>query len=198
MNRVFLYDFDDSFTLNIYSELLKLFKKTEIMVITKDNIPNHITEILKIRHKSVLILGPGPGHPDEYPQVLNYLPDLMKKKTLYIMGICLGHQLIWRRLGARVSPSKTPKHGQVDKIILNKDFSEFFEGKEYIEVQRYNSLCVFLDKKQIDPEYSTFYSDQEELIMGHGHHFITYQFHPESIGTSCPELFFRPLQKFLL
>ena len=57
---IYLYDFNDSFTYNIYSEVYHLNK--DIKVIKKSDSLSHLESLVNTTEKSLIILGPGPGH----------------------------------------------------------------------------------------------------------------------------------------
>jgi anthranilate/para-aminobenzoate synthase component II len=98
----------------------------------------------------------------------------MKNENIYVMGICLGHQIMARAHGHVVKKSKAQMHGQSVEI--------FFNGIS-TRVQRYNSLAVF--------------SEENEINICEYKNAISYQFHPESVGTLQNDLFFYDLLKFI-
>jgi anthranilate/para-aminobenzoate synthase component II len=70
--------------------------------------------------------------------------------------------------------------------------------QDSITVQRYNSLAVRFDDEELKKKADHLYWCQNELIMSKGNSFLTYQFHPESVGTTYPETFFKPLSALLI
>lgn len=195
--KISICDFEDSFTYNIYSELLELGFNAQ--VISFNQIKEFLQNKINSKEKHVIILGPGPGHPSEYLFLQESILNLLKNPNVFVMGICLGHQLIWYFQGCEVSHAKNPSHGNVETYQLNSIWKNMFDKS--ITVQRYNSLSVkftpYEIQKQKDKAVSLFIHDQE-CIMSLGQNFISYQFHPESIGTSCPEQFLRPIKEFLI
>ena len=193
-------DFNDSFTYNIYAEIKLLYPLIDIEVINFDKIPTRLKELKFKLDKHVLVLGPGPGHPCEYREIFEDLDDLLQKPNIFLFGICLGHQIIAQLFGAEVKKSKWPVHGQKVVFDKKKDFS--LPGIRFpLEVQRYNSLAVQSSKKIVElfkQKNIKSYIDRGEIIVTYGDHFITYQFHPESVGTTCPESYFRIIGEFLL
>jgi anthranilate/para-aminobenzoate synthase component II len=154
------------------------------------------------KNKSLFIHGPGPGHPDEYSYLFNSISDSFKFPHTFHIGVCLGHQIFCSLWGGKVGASKFPLHGQRVQIRIPEwdIFDSFYFGKP-IEVQRYNSLA--LAKSQLKslihaPKDIKYYLFQNELLMTSFQNGLTYQFHPESVGTSYRSLFFKPLDKFLL
>ena len=200
MQNLFLIDFEDSFTLNIYSEL------TEIGLLPKlvdaSAAKEVLEELVTTKEKTVVILGPGPGHPDERSHLQETLKKLMINKRVFIMGICLGHQLIASALGLEVSRSKRPSHGESEKYQLSPSLAIIlkFSGKTFM-AQRYNSLVAKIKAGDIqrlkEREIECLEKDGESFIFS-ADGLLTYQFHPESVGTSFRSRFFLPVKNFLL
>jgi anthranilate/para-aminobenzoate synthase component II len=177
--KIYIVDFDDSFTFNIANSLYPFLPEIEVI--------NHrlffersFFKNLKL-HKSAVILGPGPGHPDQYKKYFKQIKKLLNNSKIHLMGICLGHQLISRQLGYRIIPSSNCLHGE--KIILS------WKKKNYI-VQRYNSLAV----KPMGNNQEVL-CNNEVMILGYKNG-QSFQFHPESVGTENPLYFFKDLLAF--
>jgi anthranilate/para-aminobenzoate synthase component II len=173
--KIYIVDFDDSFTYNIANILYPL--NLDIKVI------NHNLFFDKnINYeKCAVILGPGPGHPNDYKRYFNQIIKLLNNSNIYLMGICLGHQLISLQLGHKIVPSSNRQHGE--KIIFS------WKKKNHI-VQRYNSLAV----KPNGNEQEILYNN-EVMILGYKNG-QSFQFHPESVGTENPLYFFKDLLAF--
>lgn len=183
-----LLDFDDSFTYNIASELSLLGLDCQVV-----HWSNHCAVFHQLQTSqlaSALILGPGPGHPDEYQEILPELRKLIGSERISILGICLGHQLLARMMGVEVVKSSLPLHGQSVDFAVPAWLDQEFAGKT-LQVQRYNSLTFFGRGMPADWQWSG-NSDGEVMIMRHKN-LLSYQFHPESVGTSYREIFFKPL-----
>lgn len=172
--RTILVDFEDSFTFNISSELYIQGQEHEVIHF------NDLNEILGSNNNLQIILGPGPGHPDEYKQTIALIRTNFQRKDIYWVGICLGHQLLWRALGVPVSQSLEILHGMAESIVLDDYFQRLFQ-KEKIKVQRYNSLCVHKSSIPLEAAKvsSLQFNHNDELMMSVGDNFISYQFHPE-------------------
>jgi anthranilate/para-aminobenzoate synthase component II len=184
-------DFDDSFSYNLLSDLSS-FSNT--IVIPKNNIINFLKDALLKDDKIVIVLGPGPGNPDQYLEFINPIKNVLNKKNLFVFGVCLGHQLIWKSMGLNWSKSNNPVHGQ----SFNTKFKFF---KKPLKIQRYNSLIV----TGLDSQFQTLIDDgwsieflDNEFMLSSKDNTLTYQFHPESVGSSRKDLLYSPIKEFLL
>jgi anthranilate/para-aminobenzoate synthase component II len=179
-------DFEDSFSYNVVQELTRGGFKVEVL--NWKDYEDHPTE-------GLLVLGPGPGHPDDYLKIFPLVRDWLELKRPFF-GVCLGHQIFWRLNGALVVRSKEPLHGQKVRLKLSSDWSEWLGVPHEIFVQRYNSLCVPSASARMSPELSNLVQN-EEILMTRSSKAITYQFHPESIGTSYRKSFFGVLSSIM-
>lgn len=187
MMKALFIDFDDSFTFNVVQELTIAGIETDV-INWKDfeNLPD----------EGLLVLGPGPGHPDDYQRLFPLLREWLKNKRP-ILGICLGHQIFWRLMGEEVIRSKQPMHGQRTKLELSKEWRAWLEVDKDVWVQRYNSLSV-MGQAIIRNPFLTNYIHNDEILMTYGQNVITYQFHPESVGTTFRQAFMRPVIRDLV
>ena len=99
--------------------------------------------------------------------------------------VCLGHQILWKIKGANIDRSLNPIHGQAIKVKIphwKGLFPKRFWSKE-VRVQRYNSLAV----KDSWEKKNVLFDSNREMLMGYFERTLTYQFHPESIGTDFGE-----------
>ncbi len=185
MKKALFVDFDDSFSFNVVQEL------TEIGLLVK---VVSWTEFNAVTEHELLVLGPGPGHPDEYQRIFGVIRD-WQEAGKKIFGICLGHQILWRLKGFEVLQSAFPLHGQKIKLNLPEAWQEWLNLPAEIWVQRYNSLAVVDSASEVGVEKLV---KDGEIVMSRSSSFISYQFHPESVGTKCRESFFRPILTDLL
>jgi anthranilate/para-aminobenzoate synthase component II len=189
---IYFVDFEDSFSFNVISEIKKMGLNPQVM--------NRISWQKKITStkKSLTILGPGPGHPDDY-ELNKILKKLVNEKNHYFFGICLGHQLLAQALGFSVSKCQNPVHGQSIQYAIPQAWREYLGFRHStIKIQRYNSLAPMMGRSNLNPLIHSSWVWENELIAMRGERFLSYQFHPESIGTSYPQAFFKPLRHFPL
>lgn len=196
---IYIIDFSDSFTYNIFSELKIIDSRLNIEIISATNVESFLQHISQTNKKCGLILGPGPGSPEEYSHVFSELSDIINNSNIFLMGICLGHQLIWKHYNLIVSYANQAVHGQAVRYTLPKNLALEIGCSREISVQRYNSLAVKENKDlQATFENTNFFTHDGELIISSSSRLLTYQFHPESIGTTCPKYFFMRLVNFLI
>ncbi len=189
--KVLLIDFDDSFTYNIASELYRLG-------ITVDIIPFHKIEkpidyFVVSNNYNAIILGPGPGHPNDYFETTEFIDNLILE-DIYIFGICLGHQLISKHFGFNIRKSAKAMHGEAEDVYFPRSF---FGEELSASVQRYNSLAVVDEIGQGKEGMSLVENKYTEVVAIRGKNILSYQFHPESVGTSCRKRLFQPFVDFL-
>jgi anthranilate/para-aminobenzoate synthase component II len=183
---IYFLDFEDSFNYNILSFLKKL---SSVEVFHYSNF-SYVKD--KIKTGDILCLGPGPGHIDEYSNSLHGIEEIYADETIFKFGLCLGHQLLLTICEkAKLQRCHRPVHGQ--KVEIPN--TGFFNLEQALFVQRYNSWSI--NENSIPRGNFILDSFGEVAAFKYGNHVYTVQFHPESIGTSCPELFFQPLRDFL-
>ncbi len=181
-------DFDDSFSFNVVQELVEVGFTVDVV---------HWKDFDVLPEQGLLVLGPGPGHPDDYQRIFPLVQQWLRGKKPFL-GICLGHQILWRILGEAVVRSKEPLHGQKVVLRLDADWRAWLGvERETIQVQRYNSLAVLAQAGVRNPDLRNLVQE-EEILISRSAHVISYQFHPESVGTSFRKAFFRPVFRDLV
>lgn len=187
MKEVLFIDFEDSFSYNVIQELEELKLEVEVL---------HWRDFKKISDHDLLVLGPGPGHPDDYQVLLPLIKD-WRNSGKKIFGICLGHQILWRLLGGEVRRSSSPLHGQQVSLQLDQEWQNWLElSTSEVKVQRYNSLAAVKTEGIIEGLKMLIQNSEIQILKSS--EMISYQFHPESVGTMCRQAFFRPLLRDLL
>lgn len=115
----------DSFSYNIVS-LLKQNDNVKHLEIIDNKTLNDKKIQYVVDNFTHLLIGPGPGDPREncnsacVPNML-ILKQLIMSFRGYILGVCLGHQLIGLCFGAKVRRGKSPMHGKILTIKLIKE-----------------------------------------------------------------------------
>ena len=143
---VVLVDNLDSFTHNIAHAIMQLGHDVHVMQGRGPQGPQDIDGTVRVlleASPSHVVLGPGPGRPDE--AVLSMcLADLaLKGRTPPLLGICLGHQALGLAAGGRITPDPHgPVHGRPVQVV--HDGSGLFRdvSGRAIRMVRYNSLVV--------------------------------------------------------
>ena len=174
--KILLIDNYDSFTYNLYHYLSSL--KCKVDVYRNDKI--EISKIKKNKYKKIVI-SPGPGNPDQTGNCLKIVKNLYK--TIPILGVCLGHQIIGQAFKSKIVEAKKIMHGKTSLIKHNK--KGIFKGvKKIISATRYHSLII--DRNSLGNELLITAETFDKIIMGIMHkkynvHGV--QFHPESFKT---------------
>lgn len=174
---ILLIDHYDSFTYNIYQAAAEMGKEVEVVrygILT--------VEEIVAKKPEAIILSPGPGHPDALPESIRLIQQVYR--SIPILGICLGHQLIGAAFGGRIIQAPRIRHGKVSPITHNQQ--GIFGGMpEPLPVMRYHSLvidsdtvpeCLDIHASALDDGTIMAIKHQDFPVFG-------MQFHPESIGT---------------
>lgn len=180
MMKATFIDFDDSFTFNVVQELTEVGFSVQVI---------HWKDFEFLPETGLLVLGPGPGHPDDYQRIFPLVREWIGSHRPFF-GVCLGHQIFWRLQDEEVVRSKEPLHGQKIKLLLTDDWKEWLGIRDEVFVQRYNSLAVLSQAGVRNPIFQNFIQ-QDEILITRGQGILTYQFHPESIGTTYRKKFMR-------
>ncbi len=189
MKSIRIYDFEDSFTFNIATSFF--LKGYVPLILPFEKLEDDLND--KELSQEFFVLGPGPGRPESH----KHLYETLKFKILNdykILGICLGHQIILNALGFIVRISSKPIHGFVEKVALTQNWQDRLNiSSKEIVVQRYNSLEV-VENSESKNKVSSLIQDGV-VYAGSLNKCITYQFHPESIGTIDQDQFFEAFLK---
>ncbi len=174
--KILLLDNYDSFTYNIVHALKSIGMEPD--VVRNDKIA---LDDIYIYDK--IIVSPGPGIPSE----AGILPDMLKKYAdkKSILGVCLGHQAIGERFGAKLQNLSSVYHGiQTPINILDTDDYLFAGLPRNIQVGRYHSWAIDTDGFPECLKITA--TDDKGAIMAIRHREYDVrgvQFHPESILT---------------
>ena len=174
--RILLIDNYDSFTYNLFHYLSSL--KCKVDVYRNDKI--EINKIKRNKYKKIVI-SPGPGNPDQAGNCLKIVKYYYK--TIPILGVCLGHQVIGQVFKSKIIGANKLMHGKTS-LIKHNGMGIFKGIKKTIRATRYHSLII--DRKNFSKELLITAETKDNIIMGLMHkkynvHGV--QFHPESIKT---------------
>ena len=173
---ILIIDNYDSFTYNLVQYIGTI--NPNMKVVRNDKIT---IEEIKDLNPTHIVISPGPGNPNQAGSCLKIVKHFYK--TMPIMGVCLGHQIIGQAFGSKIIIAKKLMHGKTSKI---QHFGKgIFKGvAKTISGTRYHSLII--DNKSIGKELVITAKTKDNIIMGIMHkkyNIHGVQFHPESIKT---------------
>lgn len=122
-----------------------------------------------------IFLSNGPGDPAGLPYAVEAVKKLMDS-NVPMFGICLGHQLIGRAIGADTHRLKFGHHGGNHPVL------HLPTGKVLITAQNHN-YCVtagYLNEDEVEITYRSLNDDSLEGLRMKNKPVFSVQFHPES------------------
>lgn len=131
-------------------------------------------EVLALQPDGIF-LSNGPGDPAGLPYAVAAVRELLESQ-IPIFGICLGHQLIGRALGAETYRLKFGHHGG------NHPVQHLASGKVLITAQNHN-YCVRpgdLDPDEVEITHKSLNDDSLEGLRLKNKPVFSLQFHPEA------------------
>jgi len=170
-------DHRDSFTYNLVQYLRMLHLHVRVV----DSLDLSIAEVLS-SPPSAIVLGPGPGTPQDAKQTLALLETVGGQIPL--LGVCLGLQCIAITYGAEVVRAQTPRHGKTS-WIQHDGKGVFQRLSTPFEATRYHSLVV--DPATLPDDLQVSATSEDGTIMGLRSldgEIEGVQFHPESVVTA--------------
>ena len=129
---ILLADHQDSFTRNLEHLLAGL---DEVLVRDRREINEEACQ-----SADLIVLSPGPGNPDQYPETQALCRAWRGKKP--ILGVCLGFQLILQVEGARITRQSQVLHGVETEIEFDPSSATYSGLDQTLRVARYHSLRV--------------------------------------------------------
>jgi len=173
--KILLIDNRDSFTFNLADSCARLGAYVKVV---RNSISAEAALARAEREGMMIILSPGPGHPNDAGCCMALIA--LAKGRIPLIGICLGHQAILLEAGGTVVRAPEIVHGKTS--MMSHDESGPFAGlPNPLAIGRYHSLCTptppsnFTVHGQIDG-MAMAVSDSAAKQVG-------LQFHPESILT---------------
>ena len=131
---ILLIDNYDSFSYNLYQLIGSL--QPDIKVMRNDEAS--VSDISSMKPQAI-VLSPGPGRPED----AGICPAVVKElgSRIPILGVCLGHQVIYEAYGGRVDHASELMHGK-EKPIRRQGSSVILDGlPEVFYAARYHSLA---------------------------------------------------------
>ncbi|PVU90134.1 hypothetical protein BB561_005014 [Smittium simulii] len=137
------------------------FMREHLIIIRNNQYSWDYIQTKILPHIDNVIISPGPGSPDNRKD-FGVCSDIIKHCNRPVLGICLGHQGIAYRFGAKIIKAKFPIHGQKSKLEILEQKSQFsntdqnkdafckktllFQNiPQNVSVVRYHSLVVDID-----------------------------------------------------
>lgn len=176
MKKILLLDNYDSFTYNLYHQIEKL-TESKINVFRNDEI-----SLEKMIDYDLIVLSPGPKLPKDAGMMMNIIEQYHKIKPF--IGICLGMQGIAEFFGSKLTPLKTPEHGQSKSMKIIYQDIIFKNCPEIFNVGRYHSWGI--SKDNLSSSLIPLSVDENNYVMSFKHKkypIVCLQYHPESILT---------------
>lgn len=180
--RLLILDNYDSFTYNIVHAVRHLGFNPDVALNDSISIP-------EIEDYDKIIISPGPGIPSESGILPEMLRVFAHRKP--ILGVCLGHQAIGERFGARLENLSEVFHGvQTPVRLTSGDYILDGLGDEF-PVGRYHSWIVSDENLPDCLEVTSRDSDGKIMSLRHKEFDVHgVQFHPESLLTPGGERIF--------
>ncbi|SFR03950.1 para-aminobenzoate synthetase [Lentzea waywayandensis] len=177
MTRTLLVDNYDSYTFNLFQLIAEINGQEPTVVVNDD--PALLD--LRLEDFDNIVVSPGPGRPQNARDI-GLVGELLRRTTLPVLGVCLGHQIIGYLAGATVSAAPEPRHGHLAKVSHEGD--PLFAGvpREFVAV-RYHSLGV---QEPLPEELVPIAWADDGVLMALRHRDLPQwgvQFHPESVAS---------------
>ena len=177
--KIVLIDHQDSFTFNLVHELGRRVGRRPMVV------PAGRAASVRVEQHDLVVLGPGPGHP-QVPADQAQTPRALQRcldHQIPVFGVCLGLQLIVTHFGGKVIEAPQIAHGL--QLPVSHRGDGLFRGLQQPTVMmRYHSLVA--DSQQLPAclQMTAWTESGELMALKHRQLPVTaVQFHPESVGS---------------
>jgi anthranilate synthase component 2 len=178
--RILLLDNRDSFTWNLAHDLERFGAEVTTMP-TQGLAKTGALGAMSRADFDGVVLSPGPGLPDEHPQLRLVIAWCVRGK-LPVLGVCLGMQALIEHFGGRLRNLDQPLHG-VARVVQKVAPCPMLGVSAEIKVGHYHSWVA----DEVDwPEVFEVTARGENMIMAMRHKSLPItgvQFHPESVLT---------------
>jgi len=179
--KILIIDNYDSFTYNLFQYIGEIIGNEPIVFFNNKITKNMVNELMPDK----IVISPGPGTP-YIERDRGNCSEIIKAfyKSIPILGVCLGHQILAYTFKGRIINSSEIMHGKCSKINIYN--SEIFSGlSRKIIGMRYHSLMV--ERETLPSCFNVIADLDNGTIMGlnlKNYSVYGLQFHPESIGTA--------------
>ena len=173
--KILIIDNFDSFTQNIAQYLFEVTRTLPVIVQNTASFDE-----LELERFDAVVISPGPGHPQKQDD-FGICSEVIRRASLPILGICLGHQGIVQEMGGAVRHAPAPVHGYCSEILHSGE-GLFQNLPKRFEVVRYHSLAC----EQLPASIKCTAWTEDGLVMAIEHKtrpLYGVQFHPESIAS---------------
>ena len=171
-----IVDHFDSFTHNL-AQLFMTATAEEVKVLRYGDFSPDSLAALPL---SGLVLSPGPGGPEEYPDSAALIRRLLGRAP--ILGVCLGHEQLVAACGGKIVKARRIMHGKRDEMLMDGRgcFRNIPSPSAFM---RYHSLVAAADLP--DCLEASAYSRDGDIMAVRHREFVAegVQFHPESVGS---------------
>ena len=177
MLRLLIVDNYDSFTWNLAHAAAAL--TGELPVVLRNDEADW--PAIEARDFDAIVISPGPGHPAD-ARDFGVSADVIRRASVPVLGVCLGHQGIALEFGGTVS-RVAPAHGEVARLEHDGVDPLFYGLPRTLDVVRYHSLAV---DEPLPPALRKIAWTTDGTVMALRHvsrPIWGVQFHPESILT---------------
>jgi para-aminobenzoate synthetase component 2 len=174
--RIAFLDHRDSFTYNVVALLESALPSAVVHIFS----PDAKLEEIQSFSPACVVIGPGPGSPQDYPLIRNVLSNF---SDLPVLGICLGMQAINEFFGGRTIRSQFPTHGKIHAVKHNHS-SIFEDIPTNFRCMRYHSLQI---EPSSEVDVIAFAESVPMALKVKNKAIYGMQFHPESFGSEYGE-----------
>ena len=173
-SRVLFVDNLDSFSWNIVHALSTL--EAEVVIVPGRQISSTSKQLVKDLKPTHIVLGPGPGRPEQSPLTMQFAQSAIQGKTPPLLGICLGHQALGLAAGWTLAPSEYGAvHGVPDSIQ---------SGDSLQIMTRYHSLALIPNNDIFRVTATDSATNKLVMAIQHPEWPVSgVQYHPESAGS---------------
>jgi len=173
--RVLFVDNLDSFSWNIVHSFSTI--GAEVIIVPGRLEIGDATSLLKSLKPTHIVLGPGPGRPEQSKLTMAFARAALIGETPPLLGICLGHQALGLAAGWTLSPAEYGAvHGVPDGIL---------SGDQHQVMTRYHSLALTPTNNVL--EVTSTDAATNQIVMAVSHPDLPVygvQYHPESAGSA--------------